>query len=315
MSYAEYLRRKASAAPIIIDARPKMDASTFTRHKRVTAAVGSYRPTEGVIGNINDMNPAILRANGVTQRTQVSTSKAYGGSVPDASTYTDYAAGKAAAADYKTGPPGTTKLVLNATVAPAGMTTLSGCAVITTPSPQTSGTISATQIQKGAGDWVRLNKDCVNSGRIGEPHEPGVRGTPQFVDDTISLNTGTFRIGTGSATANTINGTTVHIGTGSTPTSSSAGCPPANHTHPAIVPYAAWAPRPTKGAGGIPVFVQPRPGDARKVGGLVPSDHLKYVEKHHGNDGTVNPRRVPAQYQIPAGAPAHLKINDPKKLV
>jgi hypothetical protein len=48
---------------------------------------------------------------------------------------------------------------------------------------------------------------------------------------------------------------------------------------------------------------------------MVPSDHLKYVEKHHGNDGNVNPRRVPTKYQIPAGAPAHLKINDPKKLV
>jgi hypothetical protein len=42
---------------------------------------------------------------------------------------------------------------------------------------------------------------------------------------------------------------------------------------------------------------------------------LKYVEKHHGNDGGVNPRRGPIKYQIPAGAPAHLKINDPKKIV
>lgn len=307
MSYAEYLRRKASAAPIVIDARPKMDASTYTRHKRVTAAAGIYRPTEGVIGNINDMNPAILRANGVTQRTQVSTSKSYGGSVPDASTYTDYAAGLAASKDYRTGPPGTTKLVLNATVAPAGMTTLSGCAVIPGPSPQTSGTIGATQIQKGAGDWVRLNKDCVASGGLPQPHRSSdeVVAKPVFIDDTISLNTGTFRIGTGN-----------HTTTGSTTQSSNgASCINANHTPSAIKPRAAWSTRPVKGAGGIPVSVQPRPGDARKVGGLVPSDHLKYVEKHHGNDGSVNPRRVPTEYQIPAGAPAHLKINDPKKLV
>lgn len=307
MSYAEYLRRKASTTPVIIDQRPKMDASTYTRHVRVTSAIGSYQPTKSVIGNIDDMNPDILRANGVNARTLVSTSKKSGGSVPDASVFTDYAAGLAAAKDYRTGPPGTTKLVLNATVAPEGMTSLSGCAPVANPSPQTSGTISATQIQKGAGDWVRLNKDCVGSGRIGETHEPGMKGTPQFVDDTISLNSGTFRIGTGSF------GTT-----GSTVTSSngsSAGCPPANHTHPALVPYASWSPRPTKGAGGIPVSVQPRPGDARKVGGLVPSDHLKYVEKHHGNDGNVNPRRVPIPYQIPAGTPAQLKINDPKKIV
>jgi len=311
MSYAEYLRRKASTTPVIIDQRPKMDASTYTRHKRVTAAVGAYRPTEGVIGNINDMNPAILRANGVTQRTQVSTSKVYGGSVPDASVFTDYAAGLAAAKDYRTGPPGTTKLVLNATVAPTGMTALSGCAPISEPSPQTSGTISATQIQKGAGDWVRLNKDCVGSGRLSEAHEPGMTGTPQFVDDTISLNTGTFRIGTGSF--GTTGSTT--LSSNASPNPSSSGCPAANHTHPAIVPHASWSPRPTKGAGGIPVYVQPRPSDARKVGGLVPSDHLKYVEKHHGNDWGVNPRRVPTDYQIPRGTPAQLKINDPKPLV
>jgi hypothetical protein len=305
MSYAEYLRRKASAAPVVIDQRPKMDASTYTRHMRVTAASGVYQPTEGVIGNINDMNPAILRANGTKPRTQVSNLKKYGGSVPDASTYTDYAAGLAASRDYRTGPPGTTKLVLNATDVPAGMTALSGCNIIARPTPQTSGLISATQVQKSAGDWVRLNKDCVVSGRLGEAHEPGMRGTPQFVDDTISLNTGTFRIGTGN-----------HPTTGSTNGSSNAvSCPPANHTHPALVPYVSWSPRPAKGAGGIPVSVQPRPGDARKVGGLVPSDHLRYVEKHHGNDGNVNPRRVPRPYNIPANAPAQLKINDPKKIV
>lgn len=307
MSYTEYLRSKAAAAPVIINQRPKMDASTYTRHKRVTAAAGSYQPTEGVIGNIDDMNPAILRAKGVTQGIQVSSSKRYGGSVPDASVFTDYTAGLAAAKDYRTGPPGTTKLVLNATVAPAGMTTLSGCAPVSAPTPQTKGVIGANQVQKSAGDWVRLNRDCVTSGALPQPHRSSdeVTSKPVFVDDTISLNTGTFRIGTGS-----------FGGAGSSAQSSNAAaCPLANHTPPAIKPRAGWSARPTKGAGGIPVSVQPSPSDARKVGGLVPSDHLKYVENHHGNDFNVNPRRVPTEYQIPAGAPAHLKINDPKPLV
>jgi len=307
MSYTEYLRRKASAAPVIIDVRPKMDASTYTRHMRVTAAVGSYQPNKSVIGNIDDMNPAILRSNGVTPGIQVSQNKGSGGSVPDASTYTDFAAGRAAAADYKMGPPGTTRVVMNATAVPDGMTAISGCNVIAEPRPQTTGTIGANQVQKSAGDWVRLNKDCVASGGAAQPHQSSdeISSKPVFVDDTISLNTGTFRIGTGS------------FGTiGSNAGSSNKGaCPDANHKPSAITPHANWSPRPTKGAGGIPVFVQPNPSDARKVGGLVPSDHLKYVEKHHGNDGSVNPRRVPTKYQIPAGAPAHLKINDPKKLV
>lgn len=303
MSYTEYLRRKAAASPIIIDQRPKMDASTYTRHTRVTAAAGSYQPNKSVIGNIDDMNPAILRANGVTPRTQVSNSKQSGGSVPDASVFTDYAAGLAASRDYRTGPPGTTKLVLNATVVPAGMTRLSGCAVVTEPSPQTSGTIGANQIQKSAGDWVRLNRDCVESGGLAQPHRSTdkISSKPVFVDDTISLNSGTLRIGTGSFGST---GSTIQSSNGAT-------CPPANHTPPAVTPYVGWASRPTKGAGGIPVFVQPRPSDARKVGGFVPSDRLPYIEKHHGNDFNVNPRRVPTKYQIPANAPAHLKINEP----
>jgi len=301
MSYTEYLRRKASAAPVIIDVRPKMDASTYTRHMRVTAAVGSYQPTKSVVGNIDDMNPAILRSNGVTPGIQVTTGTGHGGSVPDASTYTDFAAGKAAAADYKMGPPGTTRVVLNATTVPAGMTAISGCNVIAGPSPQTTGTIGANQVQKSAGDWVRLNKDCVASGGATQPHRSSdqISSKPVFVDDTISLNTGTFQIGTGNK------GSSV----------ASSNCPVANHSISAIKPRANWSPRPIKGAVGIPAFLQPNPSDARKVGGLVPSDHLKYVEKHHGNDGNVNPRRVPTKYQIPAGAPAHLKINDPKKIV
>lgn len=37
-----------------------------------------------------------------------------------------------------------------------------------------------------------------------------------------------------------------------------------------------------------------------------------YVENKHGNDLNVNPRRVPTRWKFSKGAPAHLKINDPK---
>lgn len=53
-------------------------------------------------------------------------------------------------------------------------------------------------------------------------------------------------------------------------------------------------------------------GQFRKVGAPIPSDHLPYVEKHHGNDLNVNPRRPFVPYQIPFGVIPHLKINDPK---
>jgi hypothetical protein len=305
MSYTEYLRRKAAAAPVVVDMRPKLDASSYTRQQRLIAAGQSYNITKAVIGNIDDMISSVSRDNRNSfPATLVSTTKTTAGSVPDASSRTDFLGGQAILEARQTAKP--TRVLMNSTSTNSGMTVTSSCRVIPEPAPQRSGVIGANSVQKSAGDWVRLNKDCVVSGTIGEPHEPGMRSTPQFVDDTISLNSGTFRIGTGSFGST---GSTVASSNGS-----SAGCPPANHSHPAIVPRAAWAPRPRKGAGGLQVSVQPRPGDARKVGGLVPSDHLKYVEAHHGNDLRVNPRRVPIPFQIPNGTPAQLKINDPKRL-
>jgi hypothetical protein len=309
MSYTEYLRRKASSTPVVVDMRPKLDASSYTRQQRLIAAGQSYNTTKAVVGNIDDMISSVSRDNRNSfPATLVSMTKTTAGSVPDASSRSDFLGGQAILEARQTAKPG--RVLMNSKSTNSGMTVTSSCRVIPEPISVPRATARDDEIapvQKGAGDWVRLNKDCVASGRIGEPHEPGMRGTPQFVDDTISLNSGTFRIGTG--TSSTTNKT------GSTPESSTAAkCRPANHAHPALVPYAAWAPRPRKGAGGLQVSVQPNPGDARKVGGLVPSDHLKYVEAHHGNDLRVNPRRVPIPFQIPNGTPAQLKINDPKRL-
>jgi hypothetical protein len=297
MSYTEYLRRKAATAPVVLDTRPKMDASTYTRHTRVVAASGVYTPTEGVINNIQDM------AFSGSKRPQSLSKLGQGGSVPDASTFTDYAAGRAAAMDYKNGPP-IGKLVLNGSL--TGMRSVSGCSPTITlaPAPKTGS--------QGARDAIACHE------RIGEQHNrtDEISSKPVFVDDTISLNSGTLRIGTGTAnvtrdSTGTITKITNSAGSREECSSNSKGYPNANHTPHAITPFASWSPRPAKGAGGFPVFVQPNPSDARKVGGLVPSDHLKYVEGHRGNDLNVNPRRIPIPYKIPAGSPAHLKINDP----
>ena len=66
-------------------------------------------------------------------------------------------------------------------------------------------------------------------------------------------------------------------------------------------------------AGGQYAVIGPNitsPDDARKVGGPVASFYPPYVEKHHGNDLNVNPKRPFVKYK-PGGLPAHLKINDP----
>jgi hypothetical protein len=50
--------------------------------------------------------------------------------------------------------------------------------------------------------------------------------------------------------------------------------------------------------------------DNYKVGAA--THNIPYVEKHHGNDLGVNPKRPFVKYQIPGGViPAHLKINKP----
>ena len=112
--------------------------------------------------------------------------------------------------------------------------------------------------------------------------------------------------------------------------SPNASFPSVIHTHPAIQPRAGWISRPAKAK--VPVFNVPSKDYPLPVagslpncftgknttgvfsrGGNLPKDITRYVEKHHGNDLStmVNGRKpVPAKYQIPAGTPAHLKIND-----
>lgn len=131
---------------------------------------------------------------------------------------------------------------------------------------------------KSASDFTREAINCCT-----QPHNAGELGPALFVDNTIRLK---------------------HV----------VGCcenevTKAIHTHPAITPYASWSPRPEKGAGGIPVYTVASPSDARKVGDFNPRK-IPYVEKHHGNDLNVNPRRVPEPYKLNTGIP-HLKINDP----
>lgn len=130
---------------------------------------------------------------------------------------------------------------------------------------------------KSASDWVRDSVNCCE-----QPHFANELGPSKFVDNTIRLK---------------------HV----------VGCcenevTKAIHEHPEPTPYASWSPRPDKGAGGIPVYSVASPSDARKVGDFNPRK-IPYVEKKHGNDMNVNPRRVPGPYKLNTGIP-HLKIND-----
>lgn len=136
---------------------------------------------------------------------------------------------------------------------------------------------------KSGSDIVRDKLSSIQY--CGQPHNANELGPALFVDNTIRLKNLT-------------------------------GCcdndiTKANHEHPLTTPYASWSPRPDKGAGGIPMYTVSSPSDARKVGDFNPRK-VPYVEKHHGNDLNVNPRRQIRKYQIPGNPPAQLKINDPR---
>lgn len=491
------MNRKKAAAAVILDTRPKMDASTYTRHTRVVAAANVYAPTKKVVGNINDMITRVGRDNNAVKAgVQVTLATGQGGRVPAGSTFSDYAAGRAAEMDYKNGPPlgkvtlnsndagslsgcnmsqapfsfpsGTitaaaynsttgvvtftaqNNYVLGEAVTVSGITgagtdlntvfnvtnavitsvsstqftvtvatglvavagasftptsaaitgtntiTYTGSAALftgfttssnvitkdftpaaynipstgTTPSNPatvagdfssftfsgsgltngnasvvgtvintslpTSGTSSVSRISNPNRTYPSgLTKYLVNNPELtvaknasnntkdilsckeytAEPHTdtntPVQKGIHRFVDDTISLNSGTYRIGTGSygSTGSTVGSSNSIVGVGAD--GLAGGCPTAIHAYPEVRRRAAWQARPSKGAGGLFNPVVPSQDHPRKVGGIDPSDFHKFVGKHHGNDFNVNPRRYPqTPFRIPAGTPAHLKIND-----
>lgn len=344
MSYTEYLNRKKASAPVILDTRRKVDASTWTRQERLKAAGATYTPTKSVVGNIRDMVPDYRRDNkAVSPALFVTSNLGTGGAVPNASARTDYVGGQALMGELRSPPP-TQKLVLNNALSatmPPEMTVVSGCNWDSTARPNRTyprGSFE-TELQyrtnpelvvaKNGSDYIRSNPRFPENG-CDEPHEASTlhRGFTQFVDDTISL-TGVYGIGIGGGNKRQADGTyrtyTTAVGNnrvgdflpnnGST-IQTSMGTP-VTHDMSATVVNRRWGPgaRPSKGAGGLVVPSISSEDHKYKVGGLVPSKHLKYIEKHHGNDMNVNPRRVPTDFIPPANAPRHLKINDPTNVI
>ena len=277
MSYTEFLRRKAAAAPKVIDTTVRSDASTITMRRRLQANQEFFTSTrQGVINNVSD--PSGTGTTSLLKSATVTT-KLNGGRIPDASMFTAFVGGTAIGNDggvFQTAQ----RYVANSN----GAGSISACVTIPNPTPS-----------KNASQITLEKKNCWQPST--EPHVQHELSGPLFVDDTIRLK---------------------HL-TGCCPTTDGNGLPinlPINepiHEHP-VVPKLNHSyvhhPRPLKGNGGIPVFTVSSPDDARKVGDRNPRN-IPYVEKHHGNDLNVNPRRVPIKYQIPANAPAQLKINEP----
>ena len=131
-------------------------------------------------------------------------------------------------------------------------------------------------------DFIRQELACQVAN--GQPHNASTVTPPVFVDNTIRLSVGIVPCAT----------TASHI----------------IHDIKDEKSFPLHPNRPSQADGQYAVIPASTtsPDDARKVGAAL--RNIPYVEKHHGNDLNVNPKRPFVRYQIPAGSPAHLKIND-----
>lgn len=133
MSYTEYLRRKAVAAPVVVDTRLKLDASSYT--SRVRLAASSDFSTDGQkYGSITNVSDPDSGGNaGQTIHAVASYKKGSGGRVPDASTHTAFRGSQALAKQALVPKP--VRYVLNSN----DVGSLSGCLPVPTPMPYVRG--------------------------------------------------------------------------------------------------------------------------------------------------------------------------------
>lgn len=279
MSYSEYLRRKAAAAPVIIDPTPKkVDASFYTSKVRMASTVdfGVDGSSYGTTVTFQDRSGNLHTATSYKKAT---------GRPAAASDFTQYTGGQAIGKDIQSGMPAG-KVLLNSNSAGS----LSACRTVGEPAPFTGGAFAPNNVPMTGSGFLNNTKHCQDLGRV-EPHTANELGKPLAV-----LNLRTY---------------VPPPGTDNCQSGIPYPCQRANHTHPADNPHTQPTNRnPIKT--GVQRFVSvASPDQARKVGNFNPRKPA-YVEKHHGNDLSVNPRRVPTKFQIPAGTPAHLKINDPQ---
>lgn len=150
-------------------------------------------------------------------------------------------------------------------------------------------TIEPTVPSQSSSDFVRRVQGCNVS--LGEPHHKATVDKPKFVDNTIR-----------------------NLGDPSLCT-----VPVPNHGVKTENAHVSYHPRPA-----MPDKGNLEPGkDAAALGG---NSHYKpgaairrpqnfQIFKNDNNTKTTTTKSVPTKYQIPAGTPAHLRINDPTQVV
>lgn len=327
------MRNKMAAQPTVVNNQKLRTASELTQERRLMAT-NTFFLDGSSVGRMGD--GVALDAGRLNTKAPTSTKKTT--SRPgDASSFTAYL-GSHALQNGNTFANGTTQNAGKRVNPPACV--LTPAAIPDRPSPYITGTttaVKATTVARSGSDYIRERLACQK--QKGEQHNQNELGPSKFVDNTNThpaLNK--FNL---ANTKNIAASGDLPARVGVVFPSTSIGCgigqvyPLVNHTHSVTNPRTQTGvlARPSKSK--IPVFAVPSQDYpvARSLpatlpncytgkntvgvfsrGGIIPANHPKYVERHHGNDLStmVNGRKpVPTRYRIPAGTPAHVKINDP----
>jgi hypothetical protein len=283
MSYTEFLRSKKNNRVKILNTKPVRTASEITNARRLGASRVFALNNEAVKGSIT--TPIDFSQGGLHAARSYFKEGGTSRRVGSASEFTAFSGSQAIGGLVQAGLP------------PTRIVQESNFILVSAPVPQ------------GVSDYLRRDQGCKTS--LGQQHDLAKVTPPIFVDNTVR-NTG----------------------------SPACVTRPAIHDIKAKNAFAYVPNRPSQAEGQYALKGDLEPGkELGGYGGKLPThlkinkpittlcsrtganpnykagaaiDDIPYVEKHHGNDLGVNPKRPFVKYQIPAGAtPVHLKANKP----
>lgn len=309
MSYTEFLRRKMAGEPVVVNNQRLRTASELTQERRLMAS-SFISPSGFADGTSNGrLQNGGLRTGQLNVHAPTSAKKNTGRPA-SASDFTSYR-GSFAIQNGNTFANGVVQNAGKNVQPPACV--VNSSAKIADPVPYITGTTSAVKansIARSGSDFIRERLACQQA--QGEQHIQNELGKSVFVDDTIRKPEYNKQYLSGA-----------------TKCAPNTKFPAVDHVHSVVVPrnQTGVFARPVKSK--VPVYAVPCQDHVPALvsslpncftgknttgkfsqGSVVPSKHPRYVERHHGNAGS-GLKPVPTRYQIPAGTPAHLKINDP----
>ena len=248
MSASEYLRRKAAKTQYIVNTVKPTDSSMQTLKVKHAASRIFNTLSGGSIGTTLEADD-LETSKGKPARAYAK----HTGRPANSSDYTAYRGSQA---------------INTNTAASRGKIFTSGCvsnAVFPEPVTFTGGMRTANTVSTNASGVTSATATCYQTLPVAHNNGDKVVSTPQFVDNTISLN----------GYSQCCHPTAIHSVKAETPL----------NIHPPITGAKRSVPVPL-GDNNVPSY---------KAGAATPN--IPYIEKHHGNDLNVNPAQLIKTYQ------------------